>query len=204
MYVNRKSRYLMLVILLTLTVAGCASRPDAELTAASDALEAARSAEANLYAESEFTASAQAIEAARQEIAAQGESFALTRDYSRALELIAEAETQATTAASAAAINREQTIREVQALIEETATSIETTRLALEDAPSGKDSQADLAALRADMESLSADLDQARELFDSGDYVGARNSLTETRTDVNAIAQQVQLAREKVTGRRSL
>jgi len=71
---------------------GCAQPPTVELNATQKATEDTRSAQADKYAVGEFGVAQKALNDATAEIANQDKNFVLTRNYTKAKDLLKEAE----------------------------------------------------------------------------------------------------------------
>ena len=191
------------LIIGLLVLSGCAQPPTGELNAAQKAIEGARAAQADKYAIGEFGAAQKALTDATAEIHNQDKGFVLTRNYTAAKNLLKDVEARAQAAQSVSRENKQKTKSEVEALIQDTTASLEATKVALEKAPKGKDTAADLATLKADLDALTTKIDQAKALANNGDYPEAKASLTETKQKATDIAAQLQQAAEKVRGKRA-
>lgn len=192
--------FLAIPILMATLLAGCSQPPTADLNAAKNAMEEARAAEADKYAPDEFNQAQSNFDAATKEITAQDNSFFLTRSYSKAGQLLKDTQAKAQTAQTAAKDNKEKVKLEVEALTTETEAAIQTAKAALAKAPRGKDTQADLAAMKADLDGLTGALAEARDLYTKGDYLGAKASLTTSKGKADQVTSEVQSALEKVKG----
>jgi len=186
-----------------LILTGCAQPPTVELNAAQKATEDARSAQADKYAAGEFGLAQKALNEATAEITNQDKNFVLTRNYTKAKDLLKDVESKAQAAQTQAKENKEKTKQEVEALIQQTTASLEATTAALEKAPKGKNAQADTAALKVDVDMLIMALDQGKTLAGNGDYLGAKASLTQTKQQALDISAQVHKVAEKSKGKKT-
>lgn len=187
--------FLAIPILMATLLAGCQQAPTGELSTAENALEEARAAGADKYAPDEFNQAQNTFNDAANEITAQGKGFALTRSYSKAQGLLKDTQAKAQAAQTAAKDNKEKVKREVETLTTETEAAIQTAKAALQKAPRGKDTQADLAA-------LTAAVAEARDLYAKEDYLGAKASLTTSKAKADEITGEVQSAMAKAKGRK--
>lgn len=188
---------------LVLMLSACSEPPTLELTTAEGAMDSATVAEAALYAADELEEAERALEAAKAEISTQANTGMFSRDYERSRQMLAEATANADAAATAARENRERMITEVETLLTETTAAIAETMIQLEEAPRGKDSEEDLAALRADLEALQASVETGRILAAAGNYVEAHRTLSDTSLRTAAISAELARATERVAGRAS-
>lgn len=130
--------FLAIPILMATLLAGCSQAPTADLNATKTALDDARSSEADKYAADDFNPAQKAFDDAANEIAAQDKSFFLTRNYSKAQQLLQDAQAKAQTAQTAAKANKDKVKLEVETFTTETETAVQTAKAALAKAPEGK------------------------------------------------------------------
>ncbi len=90
----------LIILALSLVILGCAGEPQKELTAAKDALEKARDAEADRYASDLFTEAENSI--------IEAENLIAQKNYGEAKNLLKKAMAMADSAASQAPINKEE------------------------------------------------------------------------------------------------
>lgn len=193
-------KQISVLAMVTLLLA-CAQRPEDEVEAARQALEEARTAEAPVYAPEEFEAAEENLREAEAEIAAQDDGFALNRSYDRASELLAQARTAAEEAASAATIRKEETSSQAEVALQEAEQSIESAAEALSGAPRGKGSAADVEALEVNLERSRSSLDQARQLFQDGNFMDAFNEARTAQSRAETISSEVEQAIQRTGGR---
>lgn len=180
-----------------LLLAGCASKPTQELTDAQKAVEAAKTAEADIYSAESYQAAADALKAAEAEIAAQDQNSSLSRNYDKAKELLGKAKTEAQTAASAAASNKETIKGEAQTAETDAQTAIDAAKAALAKAPKGKGTKADLDALAADLTAAEGTMGQAKTAFQAGKYMDALNQFKAVKERVDTVSADIQQAMQK-------
>ena len=179
---------------LLMTLAGCAEQPGEKLEAARKAVEDARGAGADVYAGSEFSNASSALKEAEAEIAVQDESFALGRNYDKAIELLNTASTQAETATSAAAVNKTKVKGQAEAAKIEAEAALKQAEASLTKAPRGKGSQGDVAALEADVASAQASISEAKQNYQAGKYKEALNGFTSARARSEGVSDEIQQA----------
>ena len=191
---------LMMTILAALLLSGCQKAPTEQLSAAQKALEGARAAEADKYAVDELSQAQKSFDDASAEVTAQSNKFFLTRNYSKADQLLKAAQDRAQAAQTVAPDNKEKVKREVESLTTETDTAIKTAKAALLKAPRGKDTRAELESMKADLDATTTALAEARDMYTKGDYVGAKASLTRGKQKAEEVSGEVELAMQKVKG----
>ena len=180
-----------------LFLAGCASKPSQELTAAQTAVESARTAEADIYSAESYQAAADALKSAEAEIAAQEQKSSLSRNYDKAKELLAKAKSEAETAATTAATNKEKVKGEAQTAETDAQTAIDSAKAALSKAPKGKGTKADLDALAADLTAAEGALGQAKTAFQAGKYMDALNQFKSVKEKAATVSTDIEQAMQK-------
>jgi len=186
------------VLLATvLLLAGCASKPDQEIAAAQKALEAARTAEADLYSADAYQAASDAMKSASVEIDAQAQKSSFSRNYDKAKDLLAQVKTEADSAASTAGANKEQVKTDAQAAQTEAQAALDAAKEALAKAPKGKGTKADLEALQGDLTAAETSFNEAKASLDGGKFMDARNQFMAVKEKADAVAADIQQATQK-------
>ena len=143
-----------LVAVLGLLASGCAKPPIEETARAEQALQAARDAEAALYARASLRDVAVTLRAAQLEVVTQNERFAIMRKYDEAIKLL-ESTAEKGEATRTEAIEAKEAARtEAEARLEKARFAVADADTALVDAPRGKGTKADLLALVADLDGI--------------------------------------------------
>jgi hypothetical protein len=186
-----------ILLATVLLLAGCASKPDQEIAAAQKALEAARTAEADIYSAEAYQGASDTLKAAEAEIAVQDQKSSFSRNYDKAKEFLTQAKTQADTAASTAATNKEQVKTEAQTAQTEAQAALDAAKEALAKAPKGKGTKADLDALQGDLTAAETSLNEAKASFDGGKFMDARNQFQAVKEKADAVAADIQQATQK-------
>lgn len=199
-----KSVLLVLGLALPLLGTGCASEPKSEIDAANSALEAARQAEAEDYAPEAMQIAEDAHAEMETELARQKEQFALGRSYDKARELATETQKASVEAADAARESKLQAGQDATTLLAQLRASLGETRAMLDNAPQGKGSAADLAALRGDLGAVDVavtDIEQAisAERFLDALRKGeaALENTNQTRAEIERAAEARRTARTR-------
>ncbi len=162
----------LIVAFSTVFTAACAAPPKAELDAAASALESA-SATAD-YAPEAFEAAQAANQALQTELATQEGKLALFRSYDQSRTLATAAQTAADEASRAGQDEKRRVREETAALIADAKAVLEEATTLFAQAPRGKGTEADLAALQGDLDLVSTDLVAAEEQLGLERYREAR------------------------------
>lgn len=198
----RTSLLTTIAILAAFLMTGCQSAPTDQVAAAQQALEAARTAEADRYAPNEFNTAQTSFSKATDEIATQDKAFFLTRSYTTANQLLTDTLAQLQTAQTAAVANKEAMRTQVETLITETEAAVTAAKAILAKAPRGKDTQVELEAMKADLDAATTGIDEARSLQASGDYLGAKTALEQSAQKAATVTSEVEAAIQKIRGSR--
>jgi hypothetical protein len=178
-------------LLLVLALASCASPPDEKLQAAEQALAQAEEAEADVYASDVYDEASSALQQARAEIAAQDESFAFSRDYSGAEQLLDDVVARSNESVTQAQTGKEQTRAQAETAQTEALNAIESVKSALEDAPIGKGSGLDLEVLNRDIGGAERTYEQGVSALEDGDYMSALDRLLEAKEKADTVQSYI-------------
>jgi hypothetical protein len=197
----RKTAVVMSLLVLAIGVAtGCAKVPTEEIAAADQAMQAATAAEAEVYAPASWSTAQDTRAQLDAEVKAQEESFALSRSYEHARTLAADTKAAAEQAAADAEAMKEKVRVEVAGLIEQAKTSLQETRTLLSNAPQGKGTAADLAALEADARSTEDYLAEADREYQAGNYMEARAKAEAALAELDKVKAEIQGAQKARAG----
>lgn len=196
----RKTTYLFATVLLLVSIAGCAKAPQADIDAAKSSLESARAAQANEYAPASLRAAEDAQQQLEAELKAQEDKFAAFRSYKRSSELAAAAREAADKAAEDAKAGREQKRTDAQNAIAEARTMLDETRQMLETAPTGKGTQADIAAMKGDLDGAQSTLAEADNAFSADRYTEAMAKAESAKTSIQNVKTSIEQAKMAKTG----
>jgi len=185
-----------LLLLGLVVVTGCAQVPTEEIAAADEAMNAASSSEAELYAPDSWAAAEDARAQLDAEIEAQEQSFAISRSYDRARTLAADVKAAAEQAAADAGTMKEKVRVEVSGLIEDAKASLQDVRAMLANAPQGKGTMADLAALEADARSTEDYVAEAQRAYDAGNYIEAQAKAQAALNELDKVKAEIQGAQK--------
>lgn len=185
------------VLVSALALAGCASEPVEDVRAADSALEEARRLDAVTYAADEWQAASDARARLDAELAAQEDRFALFRSYGQARNLALETRTAAKNAEERAIQGKQQARDDASALLAQARDAHARAQQALETAPGGKGTRADLAALRADASAIETTLAEMQQAFDAEDYLTAKARAEAAVQAAEEVVRQIEEAKKQ-------
>lgn len=185
---------------LVIGLSACADEPTLELDAARQSVDAASAAAAPEYAPEAMEPLVVVQMELDTEMAAQAERFAPMRSYDRARQLADSLKQLADAATTRANEARAEAQRSADSLMVTLAAELAATRTAVETAPRGKGSAADLAALTGDLDGLGTVLEEARGAYAASDYRGALTKLEAVRTGLEGVRQHLAGGRTAAMG----
>jgi len=171
--------------------AGCASAPNEQLEAAQRALQAADSAEADVYVADLYRAAQDSLTAAEAEIEAQNARFALARNYKRAEQLLQFVTETAQQAVQQVAERKEALRAETEALIAEARQALMQTHELLGRAPRGKEGAIALVSIREDATSVEGLLNEASAALERGDVFQAHQLAQQARDRATGLVNEL-------------
>jgi len=193
----RKVWYALLAIAL-LGLIACAKPPQQDIDAAKAALQAAKQAEADIYAPQSLKAAKDKEAQLDQELATQQNKF--FKSYKVAAQLCTELKSLAEKAKADAVAGKEKAKADAEAAITAAETAITTATEDLKKAPKGKGSQADLAAMQGDLDAATAAINEAKGLMTSEKYLDAKAKAESAKTQAEGVSKAVQTAIEMKKG----
>ena len=132
-------------------------------------------ADAERFAASEYSAAQRAYSEAETTTKTEDERFFLFKDFEQARAQIADAKTKATRAESAAQTEKKRQRESAEAAIATARDAVAAAYTSLEEAPSGKGTEADIEELRVELSTADADLDAAEAAVDSEHFSDAES-----------------------------
>lgn len=192
-----RTRFVVLGTVMTLALlatAACSSEPTAELTAAQAAVDQAKAAEADVYIPQQYQQLRTTLDEVQAGIKAEGEKFALFRDYEPFKQKLVELKTSADAAVQAAQAEKERVRQEVEQALSEAEGALAAAQGALAKAPKGKGTKADLEALKADLDAVSSALSTARQSVEAGKYLEAKSQIASAKAQADSVASEIAAA----------
>ena len=198
----RKTWIVLPALLALALVFGCAKPPQADIDAAKASIEAARNAGAGEYAASSLSAAEDQVAQLEAELQAQQGKFALTRSYKKATEIATAAKAAGEKAAADAAAGKEQARTDATNLIGQAKTVLGEAQTALDGAPKGKGTQADLEVMKADLASVSTTIADAEAALAGERFLEAKSKAQAAINSANTVKAAVEQAMAAKAGRR--
>ncbi|MCB9357924.1 MAG: hypothetical protein H6506_02305 [Calditrichaeota bacterium] len=198
----KKTLFVALWVAPLLFLAGCAEPPKAEADAANAALQAAKTAEADVYAGQAFTAARDTLNAALAAVKEQDGKFALFRNYDAAKAQLVKASEMANQSGQAAAAEKERIKTELTGMQEQLVAALAAADTALMKAPVGKGNKADIELIKSDLSAARTAFDAAVAEFNQGKYLPARTKFQTVSQRVTNIMNEITTASEKAKGKK--
>lgn len=186
----RKFLSVGLLMCVALFAVSCAQPPTEEMNAAQSAVDAAKAAEADVYAAGTFQSAGSALSDARAKVD--------TEDYEGAKADAIRAKDLADRSVSEAQASKQRTRDEAQALVNRLSGGLSDARAALEAAPAGKGADDDLDQLRADLGQAESSVGSARSDLSSGKFKSALASAKAAEAKMSGIQSSVETAKAKI------
>ena len=176
-------------------LSSCGKKPQAEIDAANSAIEAAKTAEANVYLPMEFTAAQDSLNAVMSEITAQESK--LFKKFGPAKEKLASVVTMANQVAADAVTKKEEVKGEAANLLTGIKTVTEETSKLIPKLPRGKEGAAVIEQIKADVSAVDASVVEAQGLYDNGSYMDSLNKIKAAKDKADSLNAEVKEALTK-------
>lgn len=187
-------------LLLLAFIAGCSKAPEVEMAAATQAIEACRTAEAEAYAPAAFRTAMDTLNAANAAKTEQDGKFALFRSYAKSKDMFVKAKDLASSASAQAETEKEKVKQEVIGLLAQAKAAIDSATMALEKAPKGKDTKAELEMIKGSLTALTPAYADAEADFNGGKYLSARTKVQSVIQGAKSISDEIAAAAAKKAG----
>jgi hypothetical protein len=188
---------ILLVLGLTILLAGCASAPTQEINAAKAAITSIQTDDVRTYAPESLKAAEDELNKALADVQAQDNKFGLSRDYKQAATMLKSAQDLAEKAKNDAQVAKAKAKSDAEATIAALPQSIEEAKKALAKAPRGKDTRADLEAMQNDLKLAEEALGEANTAMAASKYSDALAKAESAKSKATAIIDQVAKAQAK-------
>jgi hypothetical protein len=193
---ERKTRYLVLAIVVVFLIAGCSKPPAQEQDAATASIKDVAAAGAEKYSPEDLKKLNDQAAAANDEIKAQeGKWF---KSYDKAKGMLAKVKTDAEALKPTLAAKKEEAKKNATAAQEAAKAAVDEAKNLLAKAPVGKESRADIEAMKADVKGLDDGLTEVQNLLTSEDYRTATDKAKAIGEKAAGVSGQVKQAMEKV------
>lgn len=193
---GRKAGYLVLAVAFVFMIAGCSSPPAQELDGAKASIKDAAGAGAEKYAPEDLKKLNDQVAAANDEIKAQEAKW--FKSYDKAKEMLVKAKADADALKPKIAAKKEEAKKNATAAQEAAKAAVEEAKGLLAKAPAGKESRADIEAMKGDVKGLEDGLTEVQTLVTSEDYLAAADKAKAISDKAAGVSGQVKQAMEKV------
>lgn len=180
--------------LVLLFGAGCQKPPTADIEAARASLEKARQSEAKDYAPEAIQRANKTWESLDAELKLQEEKMAFRRKYDQAKVLVAQVNTEAAKAEEDGKKAKEAAKTQVEQGLTAARTTIDETKAAVANAPTGKGTQMDKAMMEQDVAELETTLVSIQQMYDQGQYKQAQQRLQQLNANATKIKTEIENA----------
>lgn len=187
----------ILVLLFGTMLMACAEKPIQGTDSALQALQAAKQAGAEKYASESLRVAEDEYQKAQEEIAAQDDTFVMTRNYDAANAILVKVVADAEKAKTEAIASRQLLKTEAEGAVVLAKTSLEEAKNQLAQAPTGKGTQADLQALRGDLQAAETTFAEIEAIMAMEDYIGVKAKAESVQTLAARVNEQVAQAIQK-------
>lgn len=191
-----KTRYLVLAIALVFMITGCSKPPTQELDAATASIKNSVTAGAEKYAPEDLKKLNDQVAAANDEIKSQEGKF--FKSYDKPKEMLAKVQADAEALKPTLAAKKEEAMKNATAAQEAAKAAVDESKNLLAKAPVGKESRADIEAMKADVKGLEDGLTEVQNLVTSADYRTATDKAKAISEKAAGVSDQVKQAMEKV------
>jgi hypothetical protein len=180
------------IVGMALVFAGCQKYPQVEVDGANAAVEAAKTAQANLYVATEFNALTDSLNTVLA--AVEKEKSKLFKNYKDEVAKLTATTEMAKTVAANAVAKKEQMKQECTATLAEVATLLTENQDLLKKAPRGKEGKAAMEAIAADLTGIETQVGEVNTKFAADDIINALNqakALKDKATSINTELKEV-------------
>lgn len=192
----KKISVMLLGLALVVSLSACGKQPTEEMSATRAAVDAAVSEGAEKYTPEDLKVVNDQLDAAMAEIKVQDDKF--FKNYDKAKEMLAKAKADADNLKGKVATVKEEMKNNAIALLGEATTAVADAKTALESAPRGKGSLADIEAMKADVAGLEEAINEIQPLIDAGEYASAVEKATAIKTSAAAVSDEIKAVQEKL------
>jgi hypothetical protein len=179
---------------------GCAKPPTQDISDATAAIEAVTNADTQTYAKDELANLTASMEAANAEVKTQQDKW--FGNYDNAKAMLAKVKTDAENVKTVAATKKEEAKNAAIAAQGEATAAVAAAKALVEQAPTGKETKADIEAFKADLTGIDETLAAIQPLIDQEKYSEASDSAKTIKDKAATISTDVQAALDKVAAKK--
>lgn len=184
------------VVIVILT--GCSKVPQAELDAANTAIEAARTAGADLYLPDAYAALQDSMKLITEKMELQ--KTKMFRKYGEAKEKLNTLTLQADSVTRQTEVRINEVKTEVQNTLAEVKTILKENKQLITKAPKGKGGSAALMEIKNEISVIEISLDEASKLFETNEYIAALDKVKAAKNEAAAINTELKEVIAKYSG----
>ena len=199
---KRLLKYFTYGLLVMFILVGCAKQPSEDINAAQKAVEDLKATGAEKYIPEDTKKVDDSLAAALNEIKAQDGKFALSRNYDKAKQMLAQVKADAEKVKVDIAAKKEEAKKNALAGQQAARASVKEAKALLAKAPMGKGARADIEALKGDIKGLEDSVPELQQLIDKEDYVVATNKAKAIKEKADGVSNQIKEAMQKVKGKK--
>jgi len=192
----KKISVMLLGLALVVSLSACGKQPTEEMGATRASIDAAVSEGAEKYTPEDLKVVNDQMDAAMAEIKVQDEK--LFKNYDKAKEMLVKAKADAEALKGKVATVKEEMKNNAIALLAEATTAVADAKAALETAPRGKGSLADIEAMKADVAGLDEAIKEIQPLIDGGEYAAAVEKATAIKGRAASVSDEIKAVQEKL------
>lgn len=198
---KRLLNYFAYGLLVMFILAGCAKQPTEDMGAAQKAVEDLKGTGAEKYIPEDTKKVDDGLAAALNEIKAQDGKFALTRNYDKAKQMLAQVKADSEKVKADIVVKKEEAKKNALAGQEAARASVKEAKALLAKAPMGKGARADIEALKGDIKGLEDSVPELQQLIDKEDYAVAIDKAKAIKEKADGVSNQIKEAMKKVKGK---
>jgi len=193
--IMKKIFYVLSIVAATLLFTSCAKPPQAEIDAAKAALEAAKTAQADLYVEADYLAVQDSLNAVMAYVEQQNSK--LFKSFGKAKEKLVVITADATGLVAKSDARKEQIKTEVATAEAATQALIAENNALLAKAPKGKEGKEAIEAIKLDLAGITASVGEVPGLVATGDLLGAQTKVNAAQQKATEINTELKTVLEK-------
>jgi hypothetical protein len=195
------AKFMFLSALLLVFVAGCAKKPDQEISAARAAIDAVVAEGGEKYAAEETKGLNDSLNAALAEVETQDKKF--FKNFDAAKQQLAKVTSDANALKAEIPARKEAAKTKAMESLTAATTAVEEAKKMVAKAPRrGKEAMAEIAALKADLAGLETSLTEVQPLIDSEEYIAAAEKAEAITAKATEVSGQIEEAIAKLKGKK--
>jgi hypothetical protein len=198
---KRLLKYFTYGLLVMFILVGCTKQPSEDINAAQKAVEDLKATGAEKYIPEDTKKVDDSLAAALNEIKAQDGKFALSRNYDKAKQMLAQVKADAEKVKVDIAAKKEEAKKNALAGQQAARASVKEAKALLAKAPMGKGARADIEALKGDIKGLEDSVPELQQLIDKEDYAVATDKAKAIKEKADGVSNQIKEAMKKVKGK---